>query len=131
MFTDITRTRSLYFLITITITMLALTLVGCKSKEVRQKQLDEVVNNIFSIGTFAQNYRVSPDTLKGGNGSFEGCQIPDSMLSTVNAIYEITVISRDTLLITGRSKHDSRDFVTVTRDSSGTMSRWTYGGVFQ
>ena len=131
MFINVTKTRPLALLMMIITAGLMLAFTSCTSKETRQKQLDEIVNNIFSIGAYAQDYRGRPDSLKGGNGSFERCQIPDSMLSTMNATYEIRIISRDTLLITGRSKHDSRNFVSVTRDSTGTMSRWTYGGVFQ
>jgi hypothetical protein len=128
---NVIRTCPFTFLVMISTAVLMLTFTGCTSKVARQKQLDEIVNNIFSIGKYAQDYRVRPDSLKGGNGSFERCQIPDTLLSTVNATFEIQIISRDTLVITGRSKLDNRNFVTVTRDSGGTMSRWTYGGVFQ
>ena len=127
------RARPVPFLMTIIVVVLAATFTDCRSKEALNKEKDDIVKTIRNIATFApQSYQA--DRLRGGNGSYVGCQFPDSLLSSLlaneNATYKIQVVSRDTLRITGRSKHDTRNSVSATCDSSGTLFGWTYTADF-
>ena len=88
---------------------------------------EAIVNDISSIVGHAQGYYTRPSTMGGGNGSFEGYNLPARLSETGNASYEAEG-SDDGLVIEGTSVIDGRIVVTLilTHSSDSWQYNWLW-----
>jgi hypothetical protein len=117
-------TLSLIFLI-------ALAGLSCKPNNSLKSEKDAIISDVTNIAAFAYIYRIRPAGAKGGNGSYQGLELPEKMQASENATYRVQVVSPDTVLIVGRLKRDTANTVSVYRDGNGRAFGWNYTGDFR
>ena len=95
-----------------------------------QSNKDAIINDLNNLAAFAYQYRIRPQEMGGGAGSYTGFKIPEKMKQNDNAVFEAEVLDKDHIRFRATS---AKGFGTVmeTIDESGRMGDWTYSGQFQ
>jgi len=95
---------------------------------------DAMVNDLMNLSSHADQWRIRPETMGGGGGTFDGYVIPDRLATTGNAVYTIHAAGAGSEIgFTATSAiHDGT--VTLDYDADGTDDRaryeWASTGVF-
>lgn len=92
---------------------------------------DWIINDLGNLAAAAYQYRIRPDSMGGGGGSYEGFVIPARMSRNENGIYTATVVHADTIQFSAKWVGDSTATITASLDADGRLSAWTYTGNFQ
>jgi hypothetical protein len=93
---------------------------------------DSINNDLANLAATAYQYRIRPDSVGGGGGSYMGFVIPARMSRNENAVYTATVIHADTIQFYAKWVVDSTSTITVRMDADGQLRHtWTYTGDFQ
>lgn len=95
-----------------------------------QSNRDAIINDMNNLAAQAYQYRIRPSSMGGGQGTYTGFIIPTKMKTNENGLYVATV-SAGSVAVTATSAQDASNTVTVTIDSDGRLTGWTYGGNFQ
>ena len=99
---------------------------------------DAIVNDIMNIAAHADQYRIRPSTMGGGDGEFVGYTLPQRLAETGNATYDEPepAVTAETVTIVGVSKlHDGR-ITLVYRpnpdpETDDEQYDWSATGVFE
>lgn len=91
---------------------------------------DAIINDLNNLAAFAYQYRIRPQEMGGGAGSYTGFKIAEKLKKNENAAYEAEVIDKDHVRFKATS---AKGFGTVeeTIDESGRMGNWKYSGQLQ
>ncbi len=96
-----------------------------------QANKDAMINDINNIAAYCYQYKIRPVSMAGGGGSYANCLLPTRLATNDNASYAITA-SATSVTINGYSSQDAANgTVTVSLDSFGTLSGWSFGTYFQ
>lgn len=95
-----------------------------------QSNKDAIINDLNNLAAVAYQYRIRPQEMGGGAGSYTGFKIPEKMKQNDNAVFEAEVIDKDHIRFKATS---AKGFGSVmeTIDESGRLGDWTYSGQFQ
>jgi len=95
-----------------------------------QDNKDAIINDLNNLAAFAYQYRIRPQEMGGGAGSYVGFTIPEKLKKNDNAAFEADVVDKDHVRFKATS---GKGFGSVmeTIDESGRMGNWTYSGQFQ
>ena len=103
-----------------------------KIKAVKAAQIlkDAIINDLNSLASHAYQYRIRPESMGGGAGSYIGYQIPERLASNENAIYTCTV-EPSIIKITAIANNNRKNGIKVQLDSDGQLNQWQYFGDFK
>ncbi len=109
--------------------ILALNLSGAQSVQANK---DAMINDLNHLAAHAYQYRISSNSLGGGQGKYIGYQIPVTLRSNENGRYSCTV-EADFVTFTATSAADSSNKIAAKIDSRGLFvsDGWAYSGDFQ
>ncbi len=109
--------------------VLALSLMSAQSVQANK---DAMINDLNNIAAHAYQYRISSNSLGGGEGKYTGYKIPSALVSNENASYSCTVES-DFVTLTAISSQNSSNKIIAKVDSKGQFlsDGWSYSGEFQ
>lgn len=100
-----------------------------------QSNRDAIINDLNNLSAQAYQYKVRPSSMGGGQGSYGGFTIPSKMLTNENATYnaDATPVASGatSFVITATSAQNTTNKITVTVDSEGRLTGWSYEGDFQ
>jgi hypothetical protein len=89
---------------------------------------DSIINDMNNIAAEAYSFRLRPNSMGGGEGSYLGYQIPLKMRTNENGSYRIVFLYPDSIFIEGQSEREVKGAVRVKIDSQGRLSNWRYFG---
>jgi hypothetical protein len=98
---------------------------------------DALQNDVMNIAAHAQQYFVRPESMGGGNGSFDGyiAAFPERLATTGNGTYEVTAAAGNTVTIVGESTPYPGSTVQLvyTRGVGNAEDTytWTFVGLFE
>ena len=94
---------------------------------------DAMINDLNNIFANAYQYRIRPNKMRSGGGTYTGYALPAGLTKNENGTYSVTVINADTVKFTARSVQDSTRTIEVKIDSTGrpVADSWVYGGEFK
>jgi hypothetical protein len=97
-----------------------------------QSNKDAIINDLNNIAAQAYQYRIRPQSMAGGNGSYVGFTIPNKMATNANALYTCAPTS-STVTFTATSANNASNLVFAAIDTDGKFiqSGWAYSGDFQ
>lgn len=100
-----------------------------------QSNRDAIINDLNNLSAQAYQYKVRPSSMGGGQGSYGGFTIPSKMLTNENATYntDATPVASGatSFVITATSAQNTTNKITVTVDTEGRLTGWSYEGDFQ
>lgn len=94
---------------------------GAQSSESNK---DSVTSDLVDLAANAYQYKIRPNTLGGGSGSYVNYQIPPKMRRDDNGDYSISSTSSNAITLVGTSKINTVWVATCVSDDTGktTMS---------
>ncbi len=95
-----------------------------------QTNKEAIINDLNNLSAHSYQYRIRPQSMGGGQGSYNGYAIPLKMQSNENASYAVQIIDGNLMRFTATS---TKGFGTVSAelDQDGRLSKWMYTGKFQ
>jgi hypothetical protein len=90
---------------------------------------DAIVNDLQNLAANAYQFKIRPQTLGGGNGSYSGYQVPLKLRPNQNATYTASSVASKTITFLATSAM-GYGTVTVVADSAGSLGSYTYSGDF-
>jgi hypothetical protein len=88
---------------------------------------DAIINDLGNLAATAYQFKIRPNSMGGGGGSYTGFTIPSKMSSNDNATYETTGTPGATVVYKATSANGT---VTATVDAEGKLGTWVYTGSF-
>lgn len=106
--------------------------LGLPSAQRIQANKVAIVYDLKNIAADAYQYRIRPTGMEGGEGSYKGYGLPESMAKNANATYACEVTS-NTVTVKAVSSMNSGNTITAQIDSDGRFieSMWSYTGEFR
>jgi hypothetical protein len=103
-----------------------------RSNQAVQENKDQLIGDLNMIALNARQYRILPRNIDGGEGSFLGYGIPQSLAATGAGTYT-AVVTADDITLTANSKlySDCKISVHVDKNERYICSGWSYEGQFQ
>jgi hypothetical protein len=95
-----------------------------------QSNRDAIINDLNNLAAQAYQFRIRPTSMGGGQGDYTCFTIPTKMRTNENGTYASTPTT-NTISFIATSAQNATNTVTVTLDSNGRLSGWSYGGDFQ
>jgi hypothetical protein len=95
-----------------------------------QSNRDAIINDLNNLAAQAYQYRIRPTSMGGGQGDYSSFVIPTKMRTNENATYSATP-SPNSIAFAAVSAQNPTNTVSVTIDSFGRLSGWSYSGDFQ
>ena len=94
---------------------------------------DAIINDLNNLCAHAYQYRIHPESMGGGQGSYHGYEIPAKMSQNENGRYTAYILHADTVKFIAKAIEDSSKTIEVKIDSEGGLiaSSWIYGGDFK
>jgi len=87
------------------------------------------LNNLFGL---AHQYRMLPDSAKGGAGSYAGFTLNPSLAGNEHGFYKANVFHPDTIQFIARWREDSNSAIVVKLGPDGRPAgHWIFGGSFK
>ena len=96
-----------------------------------QANKDAIINDLNNIAAHAYQYKISPSSMGGGQGTYSGYVIPSKMATNENATYSVSATTASTVTIVATSSANTTNTVQATVDSDGRLGTWTYAGDFK
>ena len=96
-----------------------------------QSNRDAIINDLNNLAAQAYQFRIRPTSMGGGQGDYTTFAIPTKMRTNENATYTISSPSANSLSFLATSAQNSSNTVSVSIDSNGRLSGWSYTGDFQ
>jgi len=96
-----------------------------------QSNRDAMINDLNNLAAQAYQFRIRPTSMGGGQGDYTTFSIPIKMRTNENGTYAITTPGADAIGITATSAQNASNYITVTIDSDGHLTTWSYYGDFQ
>jgi type II secretory pathway pseudopilin PulG len=95
---------------------------------------DALINDMMNIAAHADQYRIRPESMGGGGGTFDGYLLPTRLETTGNGIYGATGAG-NVLTVTGDSTPYEGSGWTLTYDVSAETDAdrytWVPSGLFE
>ena len=94
---------------------------------------DAIVNDVMNISAHAEQYRIRPASMGGGDGSLADYTLPERLRETGNGTYTVNPAATDGFTITGTSvPYDGTVTLVYDPDADTDALRytWTFGGDF-
>ena len=82
---------------------------------------DAMIADITSLAANVYIYRIRPESMGGGGGSYVGYQIPPSLVSNENGTYEIVRTRRDEIILRGHSEQYKGNSIEATYGRDGKL----------
>jgi hypothetical protein len=102
-----------------------------RSAQAVQENKDLIIYEIGALVVKAHEYRVLPKELQGGGGSYSGFELPETLASTPNAAYTVTVADKSvTIVATSKPYPDATVTVQAVSYVLYPMG-WSYTGSFE
>jgi hypothetical protein len=101
-----------------------------QSFQIIQASKDALINDLNNIAANAYQYKIRPQSMRGGQGSYLGYNIPNLMSTNENGRYSC-LEQNDNLLLMGISIADSNCVVKTKLDPNGNLHDWQYYGEFK
>jgi hypothetical protein len=95
-----------------------------------QSNRDAIINDLNNLAAQAYQFRIRPTSMGGGQGDYTTFSIPVKMRTNENGTY-VASPSTNSIDITATSAQNSSNYITVTIDSDGRLTNWSYFGDFQ
>ena len=104
--------------------------IGKQVDKDMQSNKDGIINDLNNLSAHSYQYRIRPQSMGGGQGSYTGYAIPQKLQTNENASYTVQVIDGNLLRFTATSP---KGFGTISAelDQDGRLSKWIYTGKFQ
>ena len=88
-----------------------------------------IINDLSYLAGRAYQYRINPKAMNGGEGSYEGFEVPALMKKNVNASYKTTTVESNSITFTATSVK-GYGTVVATVDANARIIDWRYTGKF-
>ncbi len=95
-----------------------------------QSNRDAIINDLNNLAAQAYQFRIRPTSMGGGQGDYTTFTIPIKMRTNENGTY-VASPSSNSIDITATSGQNSSNYITVTIDTDGRLTNWSYYGDFQ
>ena len=95
-----------------------------------QSNRDAMINDLNNLAAQAYQFRIRPTSMGGGQGDYTTFSIPVKMKTNENGTYA-NANTANSITITATSAQNSSNYITVTIDSDGHLTGWSYYGDFQ
>ena len=95
-----------------------------------QSNRDAIINDLNNLAAQAYQFRIRPTSMGGGQGDYTAFSIPTKMRTNENGTYSASP-SQNSIALTAVSAQNASNSITVTIDSFGRLSGWSYLGDFQ
>lgn len=95
-----------------------------------QSNRDAMINDLNNLAAQAYQFRIRPTSMGGGQGDYTTFSIPVKMQTNENGTYSASA-STNSIVVTATSAQNSSNYITVTIDSDGHLTNWSYFGDFQ
>jgi hypothetical protein len=95
-----------------------------------QSNRDAMINDLNNLAAQAYQFRIRPQSMGGGQGDYSTFSIPIKMRTNENGTYVATPAA-NTIGIVATSQQNASNYITVTIDSDGHLTSWSYFGDFQ
>lgn len=91
---------------------------------------DAIINDLNNLAAHAYQYRIRPESMKGGSGSYVNYKIPSKLASNENARYESRVVHPDTIVYFARATYQPGNGMTVALGPDGRLIQdsWQFWG---
>jgi hypothetical protein len=97
--------------------------------QAEQSNLDAIIADLNNLGAQAYQYRIRPESMGGGGGTYEDFTIPANMVSNANGAYDIHTAAADadeSIIIRGWSATNEHGRqITVATDGTMTIQNTT------
>ncbi len=90
---------------------------------------DAIINDLSNHAAQVYQYRIRPESMAGGGGSYRGYEIPWALTNNENGKYAVTTLESNSVTITGTSAKGYGSIIT-TIDANGRPVSWEYTGRF-
>jgi len=101
-----------------------------KSNRAKISPRDYMVNDMNNLAAQAYQYRITPKSKGGGDGSYVGFVVPEKMASNDNGKYSAVIVSPDTVEFKGVTL-DGKSGITVRIGEKGMLHGWIWKGDFK
>jgi hypothetical protein len=95
-----------------------------------QSNRDAIINDLNNLAAQAYQFRIRPTSMGGGQGDYTTFTIPIKMRTNENGTY-VASPSSNSIDITATSGQNASNYITVTIDTDGRLTNWSYYGDFQ
>jgi len=95
-----------------------------------QSNRDAIINDLNNLAAQAYQFRIRPTSMGGGQGDYSTFTIPVKMRTNENGTY-VASPSANSISVTATSAQNASNYITVTIDSDGKLTNWSYFGDFQ
>jgi uncharacterized protein (UPF0333 family) len=95
-----------------------------------QSNRDAIINDLNNLAAQAYQFRIRPTSMGGGQGDYTTFTIPVKMRTNENGTY-VASPSSSSIDITATSGQNASNYITVTIDTDGRLTNWSYYGDFQ
>jgi hypothetical protein len=96
-----------------------------------QSNRDAIINDLNNLAAQAYQFRIRPTSMGGGQGDYTNFAIPTKMRTNENGMFSIVTPGSNQIVFSAVSAQNASNSVTVTIDSFGRLSGWSYSGDFQ
>ena len=102
------------------------------SAQAIQSNKDQMINDLNMIAYNARQYRILPSNFGGGNGSFAGYSIPQTLMATEHGTYA-AMVTEDAITLKSISKKysDCKISTRINKEGEFDNGEWKYEGEFQ
>jgi hypothetical protein len=91
---------------------------------------DQMIGDLNMIAYNARQFRMLPKSLDGGDGSYLGYTLSQSLAGTEEGTYEISCTADD-ITVKAISKKYSDSGISVHSNKEGQLEQWQYSGRFE
>jgi len=95
-----------------------------------QSNRDAIINDLNNLAAQAYQFRIRPTSMGGGQGDYTTFTIPIKMRTNENGTY-VASPSSNSIDIIATSAQNASNYITVTIDTDGRLTAWSYYGDFQ
>jgi hypothetical protein len=95
-----------------------------------QSNRDAMINDLNNLAAQAYQFRIRPTSMGGGQGDYTTFTIPIKMRTNENGTY-VASPSSNSIDIIATSAQNASNYITVTIDTDGRLTAWSYYGDFQ
>jgi hypothetical protein len=95
-----------------------------------QSNRDAIINDLNNLAAQAYQFRIRPTSMGGGQGDYTTFTIPIKMRTNENGTY-VASPSNNSIDIIATSAQNASNYITVTIDTDGRLTAWSYYGDFQ
>ena len=96
-----------------------------------QANKDAQINDLNNLAANAYQYKIRPQTMGGGAGSYVGYTVPSKLSSNSNATYVASGATATAITLKGTNPAFANQWVQAIMNVNGVLGTFTYGTDFQ